>query len=120
LSGGNGKNVLDGSGSHDVLLGGNGPYVLIGGKGDTMTGGNGPDQFVFRPNFGTNTITDFGLNNDHLQFDKSTFGTAAAILSHTVDTAQGALISDGIGDSVLLLHVTEAQLQAHSGTLLIA
>lgn len=120
LSGGNGMSVLDGSGGHDVLLGGNAADVLIGGNGDTLTGGKGPDQFIFRPNFGTNTVTDFDLNNDHLQFDKSIFGTAAAILNHAVDTAQGALISDGVGDSVLLLHVAEAQLQTHNGTLLIA
>jgi VCBS repeat-containing protein len=120
LSGGNGKSVLDGSAGHDVLLGGNGSDVLIGGNGDTLTGGNRSDQFVFRPHFGVNTITDFDLKNDSLEFDKSIFNTAAAILSHTVDTTQGALISDGVGDSVLLLHVTEAQLQAHSGNLLLA
>jgi hypothetical protein len=72
------------------------------------TGGNGPHQFVFRPSLGTNTITDFDLNNDHLQLDRSIFGSSSD-LSDTVDTLQGALISDRIGDSVLLLHVTEAQ-----------
>jgi serralysin len=119
LSGGNGKSILDGSAGHDVLLGGNAADVLIGGNGDTLTGGNGPDQFVFRPNFGTNTVTDFDVTTDHLQFDKSVFGSSV-VTSHTTDTSQGALISDGHGDSVLLLGVTESQLQAHSGAFLIA
>ena len=63
LNGGNGKNVLDGSAGGDVLIGGNGADVLIGGNGDKLTGGNGPDTFMLRPNFGTNTITDFDIKN---------------------------------------------------------
>jgi hypothetical protein len=42
---------------------------------------------------------------------------AATVLGHMVDTLQGAMISGRHGDSILLLHVTEA---AHSGSLLIA
>jgi VCBS repeat-containing protein len=120
LSGENGKSVLDGSAGHDVLMGGNGADELIGGDGDTMTGGNGPDQFVFRANFGSNTIKDFDVKADHLQFDKSLFASASALLDHTTDTAQGALISDAHGDSVLLLGVMKAQVLFQPDSLLLA
>ncbi|MGY8665927.1 HYR domain-containing protein [Bradyrhizobium sp. UFLA05-109] len=118
--GDNGKSVLDGSGGHAVAYGGKGADVLIGGKGDILAGGKGPDQFVFRPEFGANTILDFDVKNDHLQFDDSIFNSIKSILDHTTNTALGAVISDGHGDSVLLLGVSKSQLLAHSSDLLIA
>src|SRR6185369_15133463 len=76
-NGGNGQDVLDGSSGHVVLLGGNGSDVLIGGMGDTLSGGNGPDTFLFRPGFGANTITDFDVHNDAVQIAKSVFQNLA-------------------------------------------
>jgi Ca2+-binding RTX toxin-like protein len=107
------KNVLDGSAGHDVLIGGSAADVLIGGKGDTLTGGGGPDTFVFRPNFGTNVITDFNVINEAVQIDKSLFAGVNDVLAHTTDTPAGAVINDGHGDTVTLAHVTLAQLQTH-------
>jgi hypothetical protein len=68
---------------------------------------------VFRPNFGTNTITDFNIINDVLQFDRSIFSSIGDLLNHTTNTSIGAVISDGHGDTVTLSGVTLAQLQAH-------
>jgi VCBS repeat-containing protein len=113
LIGGNGKNVLDGSFGGDTLVGANSADVLIGGNGDTLTGNNGPDTFLFRPNFGTNTITDFDLHNDTIQFDKSIFGLVSAIAGFTTDSSAGAVISDGHGDTVTVDGVTKAELAAH-------
>jgi VCBS repeat-containing protein len=110
--GGNGQDVLDGSFGHDILLGGNGADVLIGGPGDTLTGGHGPDTYLFRLNFGANTITDFDVNNDAIQIDKSVFQSLADLLDHTSDTAAGAVIDDGVGDTITLTGVTLAQLHA--------
>lgn len=114
LNGGNGKNVLDGSAGNDVLMGGNGADVLIGGNDNTLTGGLGPDTFLFRPNFGVNTITDFDINNDVIQFDKSIFQLVSAVASHTSDSSAGAVINDGHGDRLTLTGVTAAQLAAHT------
>jgi VCBS repeat-containing protein len=114
LVGGNGPDVLDGSYGGDLLLGGNGPDVLIGGDDDTLTGGNGPDTFLFRPEFGTNLITDFDVRIDAIQFDASLFANAADILAHTTDTAGGAVITDAAGDTVTLAGVAFASLAAHS------
>jgi VCBS repeat-containing protein len=113
LVGGNGKQVLDGSAGHDVLIGGNSPDVLVGGVMDTLTGGRGPDIFLFRPDFGANTITDFDFHNDAIQLDKSIFSSVADLLSHTTDTVNGAVINDTHGDTITLTNVTHAQLQAH-------
>jgi VCBS repeat-containing protein len=115
LNGGNGKSVLDGSAGHDVLIGGNGADILVGGVLDTLTGGKGPDTFLFRPDFGANTITDFDFHNDAIQLDKSIFSSVAELLSHTSDTANGAVINDTHGDIITFTNVTLAQLQAHSG-----
>jgi VCBS repeat-containing protein len=109
----NSKNVLDGSGGHDVLIGGNDADVLIGGNGDTLIGGPGPDTFVFRPNFGTNVLTDFNVINEAIQIDKSIFAVVNDVLAHTTDTAAGAVINDGHGDTITLAGVTLSQLQTH-------
>lgn len=113
LNGGNGQDVLDGSSGHDVLLGGNGPDVLIGGVGDTLTGGNGPDTFLFRPGFGANTITDFDVHNDAVQIAKSVFQNLADLFAHASNSAAGAVINDGAGNTITFTGVTLADLHAH-------
>ena len=114
LYGGNGPDVVDGSAGNVVLRGGNGPDVLIGGDGDTLTGGNGPDTFLFRPGFGANVVTDFKVDVDALQFDKSIFASSTELLAHTLNTGAGAVIDDGDGNTVTLSGVTRAQMQAHT------
>jgi VCBS repeat-containing protein len=117
LNGGNGPDVVDGSAGHDTLFGGNGPDVLIGGNGDTLTGGNGPDTLLFRPNFGANTIKDFDVHNDVIQFDKSIFSSVADMLAnHTKNTSGGAVITDANGDTITLVGVTVAQLEANASS----
>jgi VCBS repeat-containing protein len=113
LLGDNDKDVLDGSAGHNVLIGGNGADVLVGGSGDILTGGHGPDTFVFRPDFGVNTITDFDFHNDVIQFDKSIFHSVADVLAHVSDSCSGALMTDGRGDSIAFQDVTAAQLLKH-------
>ena len=121
LSGGNGPDVVDGSPGHDILFGGNGPDVLIGGDGDRMTGGKGPDTFLFRQNFGANTITDFDVNTDALQFDKSIFVDTASVLANTVDVGGNSVITGlSAGDTITLLGVSREQLASHSSDLLFA
>ncbi len=70
--------------------------------------------FVFRPNFGANTIADFDIHNDFIQFDKSVFHSVTEILAHISDSCGGALITDGRGDSILVQDVTAAQLVKHA------
>jgi len=48
------------------------------------------ETFVFHPNFGANTISNFDLNHDFLQFDKGMFSVdpAAAVLPAAKDTGK--------------------------------
>jgi hypothetical protein len=103
--------VVKGGCCDDILTRNDDANVLIAGKFDTLTGGKGPDTFLFRPDFGTNTIIDFDLHNDALQFDKSIF---TSVCDHAADTARGAVVTDTHGDALALIGITVAQLQAHA------
>jgi Ca2+-binding RTX toxin-like protein len=73
LIAGKGPYVLDGSAGGDTLIAGKSGNVLIGGPNDTLIAGKGDDTFLFRPNFGTNAITNFNVHEDTLQFDHNIF-----------------------------------------------
>ncbi|MEO1341071.1 MAG: calcium-binding protein, partial [Cyanobacteria bacterium J06635_13] len=67
LEGGSGSDNLFGESGDDTLLGGNDNDTLDGGSGnDLLTGGAGSDVFVLTAGFGTDTITDFGRDNDSI------------------------------------------------------
>ena len=88
--------------------------MLIGGDGTTLTGGKGPDVFLFGPgDFGSNVITDFEAGLDAIQFDDAIFATAAEVFANTTSAASGMLIDDGDGNTVALLGVTFAQMQSN-------
>jgi Ca2+-binding RTX toxin-like protein len=62
LSGGAGEDTLDGGAGEDKLYGG------VGGMADVLTGGEDADTFIFGPNTGTDTVTDFNPEEDYLSF----------------------------------------------------
>ncbi|WP_095497409.1 calcium-binding protein [Paraferrimonas haliotis] len=70
IDGGSGNDVLEGNRGDDVIDGGSGDDLLFGGVGnDTLTGGEGDDTFAMRiTHGGINTITDFEVGGDALQF----------------------------------------------------
>jgi len=71
--------TLNGGVGNDVLSGGAGADVITGGQGnDTLVGGGGADIFVYTAsNQGVDTILDFTVNSDALQFTNAAFGTGA-------------------------------------------
>jgi hypothetical protein len=83
-----------------------------------MTGDGLADTFVFHKTFGTNSVTNFDLNHDFLQFDKGMFSggdTAAAVLAAATNDNHGnTVIVDTAGDHLVLIGVTEANLAKHS------
>jgi hypothetical protein len=116
VTGGNGKQVIDGSLGFEQISGGNGKDVLVGGPGDVLTGGRSPDTFVFSHNFGANTITDFEKGHDTIELDKSQFHNFAAVIANAAsDGHDGTLISDPShsGNTVDLLGVNIASLHAN-------
>jgi hypothetical protein len=72
------------------------------------------DAFVFKPNFGNDTIANFHPASDTIQFDHSTFASVAAIVSHSMDDGHGnTVITSDSHDTLTLLNVTTAALQQH-------
>jgi hypothetical protein len=55
----------------------------------------------------------FNVINDIIQLDKSVFAGVSDVLARTADSVNGAVISDGHGDTITLSGITFAQLQAH-------
>ncbi len=78
--------TLDGRGGDDIILG-------LGG-GDTLTGGTGRDTFVFdTAAFGKTTITDFTAGADSLEFDRSVFSSAEAVLARATQSGDDVTIA---------------------------
>ena len=115
VTGGNGKQVIDGSLGFEQISAGNGKDVLVGGPRDVLTGGQGRDTFVFSHDFGANTITDFGKGHDTILLDQSHFQNFAAVIANAAsDGHGGTLISDPShsGNTIDLLGVDIAGLHA--------
>jgi hypothetical protein len=61
---------------------------------------------------GNDTIANFNLAKDMLQFSSTTFANAAAVLAATTDTGGGAVIQINPASSVTLVGVTKSELSA--------
>jgi len=103
---GNGNITLNGTSGKDV--------IYSTGNNDIMTGGASSDTFVFKPNFGHDTITDYTPGTDVLQFDHTDFANVAALLAATQDDANThlAVITHDAANTVAL-NVNTATLQNH-------
>ncbi len=109
LLGGNGNDVLNGddgdfagstieSGS-DVIVGGRGDDIL---RGDTINTNQAADRFVFAAGDGNDTIRDFQVNLDTLDF--SEFGNTPAV---SVSEQNGNTVV-GVGDVTVTLEGVSA------------
>ncbi|MBY6140779.1 hypothetical protein KUV26_15165 [Leisingera daeponensis] len=115
LRGGDGNDRLWGGSGADDMWGGRGNDTLGGGGGDDMlTGRNGGDLFVFSD--GNDTVSDFNPNaiGERIGLGNATGITSYSDLmsNHVSQTANGLLITDTDGDSMLLAGITEQQLNS--------
>lgn len=70
LWGGFGNDYLWGGDGNDYLQGDEGDDILIGWRGDdSLWGKDGADTFVFGPNHGHDTISDFDFSSDIIELD---------------------------------------------------
>ncbi|WP_369927789.1 calcium-binding protein [Leisingera sp. XS_AS12] len=120
LFGGSGDDILDGGAYNDFLVGGTGNDHLLGGAGrdmlqgsdgddtlnggagdDRMFGGAGADTFMFQEGSGTDTVHDFDIREDLLQFSGSPDGYEGLRVSSGTD---GITISgfDDAGSEIFL------------------
>lgn len=98
-------NDLYGAEGNDQLLGGAGDDNIMGGLGDDiMAGGAGADWYFLAAGDGLDIIADFTPGEDDLVFldDGSGLAAAAPTVSNSAD---GAIVSYGNGDAVLLYGV---------------
>ncbi|TMV02604.1 hypothetical protein FGK63_20465 [Ruegeria sediminis] len=99
IVGGSGNNTLTGSADDNVIDGGAG--------NDTLTGAGGADEFLFKDNFGTDTITDFTDGTDLIRVDIAGLGFEDLVLSDNGGDAEvdigthGKIILSGVAASVL-------------------
>jgi hypothetical protein len=80
------------------------------------TGTNGVDTFVFAPNFGNTTVTNFNADMDVIEIDHAIFADFQALLAAAHDDSHGnAVIAADPHDTITLKDVTVAQLIQHQG-----
>lgn len=126
LQGGFGNDVLKGGNHNDQLSGGNGKDRLFGGGGrdhldggagnDRLIGGGQADTFVFRGNFGEDTIVDFNATKNAEKIDLSAvleFSSMNDILNnHVTQNGDNIVIDDGQTNTITLLGVQLSDLGA--------
>lgn len=92
---------------------GNGLDNTINGNesDNVLTGGGGHDTFVFAPNFGKDTVTDFQAG-DTIQFDHTLFADVNDIIAHTTNDGSGnAVVTLDASNTVTIDNMTVALLQ---------
>lgn len=106
-----------GASSGSFVLGTIGNDRLTGTSGnDLLKGNGGHDTFVFAPNFGRDTITDFGSgwrSHDVVQFSKNVFADYADVMSHASQSGRDVVIDAGGDNSLTLKNTKVASLDKH-------
>jgi Ca2+-binding RTX toxin-like protein len=104
--------VLNGSSGGQTLTAGSSPTTLIGGPSDILNGGAGADTFVFKTDFGSNTVNNFTPGADMVQFSQSMFASAAAVLGAAQQVGSDVVITHDALDVVTLHNTQLANLHA--------
>ncbi|MFV1627293.1 calcium-binding protein [Phaeobacter sp. JH203A] len=117
LDGGSGNDRLVGGSGHDTILGGAGIDRLFGGNGnDLLIGGAQADYFIFRGNFGDDTVRDFAAGSDAEKIDLRAVAEISDLSdlrdNHLTQDGNNAVIADGLGNTITLLGVDIGDLGA--------
>ncbi|MCA1494980.1 hypothetical protein I6F11_29640, partial [Ensifer sp. NBAIM29] len=93
----------------DTIVGFNVADTISGGRGnDMLTGGSGNDFFVFKADFGLDTVTDFKAGSgagDVLEFDNTLFADFEAVLAAASQVGSDTVIAFDAANSVTLKNV---------------
>ncbi|PZR85050.1 MAG: hypothetical protein DI537_31610 [Stutzerimonas stutzeri] len=113
VAGGSGDDVLLGGLGNDMLSGGSGDDRLDGGAGDdALTGGSGEDAFVFASGFGRDTIADFALGEDALEFASAVFADFDAAMARAAQVGSDVVFTIDADTSLTLTDVQLGSLRA--------
>lgn len=100
---------IRGTGGNDTISGTTSDNTIDGGAGnDTLSGLAGNDTFVFRGNFGNDTITDFTAgagSNDVVAFGNEVFADFAAVMASATQVGADTVIALDSDHSVKLKNV---------------
>ena len=115
MNGGGGGDDLFGDAGRDTLKGRSGSDLLDGGDGnDLLIGGGGGDTFVFSG--GDDRVRDFDTSRSGEVIDLSDVaaftGFSDVMANHASDEAEGVMIRDLTGNSMLLEGLTMSELSA--------
>jgi hypothetical protein len=120
LSGGGGPDMIAGGAGNDTIDGGIGADQLEGGTGnDLMDGGTGNDTFIFRENFGRDTIRNFDANPTGGQDKLDISALVAQSLAGVTIAGSGDDTVITIGNSVIVLEDVSFQTISQADFLLI-
>jgi Ca2+-binding RTX toxin-like protein len=107
----NANAAIRGTSGNDTIAGTAWNDTIAGGAGnDTMSGGAGSDTFLFRTNLGQDTVTDFTVGSDLLEFRDGNFADAAAALAAATSSGSDTLITIDANNTVLLKNISLANL----------
>ena len=107
--------VLDGSnGNAHLNAGSSGSDWLVGGPGDTLTGGNSTDTFMFAPNFGNETINNFNTSHDVIDLPASMVANFAALQADMHASGANTVITLDAHDTITMTNMTIAHLTANN------
>ncbi len=109
---GRGNDRAFGGAGDDFLNGGRGNDRLVGEAGDdVLIGGKGKDTFVFATGFGSDTIRDFEIASDRIEFDDRVFASFSEMMSAAWEEDGGVMIATG-EDTLFLAGVRLKQLES--------
>ncbi len=109
--------IISGAGSDQIEGGAGNDSITGGGGNDNMRGGTGMDSYAFAAGSGKDTIRDFAAADDQLMIANNVNGSGivsvATAVAHTSATAGGVIVDLGGGNSVTLVGVSLADVQAN-------
>lgn len=103
--------VHGGSGNDTITAAATGSTLDGGGGADMLVAGAGADTVAWQAGFGADTVSGFDVDTDTIAFTGVALPTLNALMDMTSDTASGALINFGNGNSILLQGVSKASLE---------
>jgi VCBS repeat-containing protein len=108
--------VLDGSAGNMTLNASitfNSHQVLIGGNGDTLNGSHyGLDEFMFAPNFGNETISNFEPSRNVIALPHVDFANFAAVMAHAQQVNADTVITLDAHDTITIKDTVISSLNA--------
>jgi len=119
VNGDSGNDTIHGGKNNDTLHGGSGDDFVYGDKGnDILFGDAGSDRFVFKNDFGSDSIEDFEVNTDIIAISRSLVSDLDSLLSSINYSNNNAIINISDIGSINIKNITDNGLDVDDFTLI--